>query len=275
MTARPSPLNLRVAKWVWRPASAMPARNQTFRLARRMTFSLAVLVNEPWMNNDWKQILTKLGSGLAHEIRNPLHALRINLHVLRRGFGGQSKLSEDQLVATIRESNAAIDRLDQLMRDLLQLSDPSPGNASELNIVQEVQSAVELLAENLKEEQISIHCNLPDDDISITMDPIRLRQSLLNLLTFAQQRAGKGGSMDVGLARRGHGVEINIVDSGPALTSNQSVHLFEPFQAPMESGTGLGLALAQMNVESAGGRATWDGAEGGGCCRVWFPIAAN
>ena len=145
MTELPSPLNVREAKRVWRFANGMPAGDQRIGL-----------VNEPWMNNDWKQILAKLGSGLAHEIRNPLHALRINLHVLRRAFGGHSTLSEEQLVATIRESNAAIDRLDLLMRDLLQLSDSSPGDASELNIVQEVQSALELLAENLKRDQISV-----------------------------------------------------------------------------------------------------------------------
>jgi len=232
--------------------------------------------DELWMKDSWKQILAKLGSGLAHEIRNPLHALRINLHVLRRAFGGHSTLSEEQLIATIRESNAAIDRLDLLMRDLLQLSDPSAGNASEVNIVHEVQSALELLAEELKRERISVRCNPQADSISIKTDPVRLRQSLHSLLTFAQQRAGNGGSIEISIVHRGHGVEINIADSGPALTSDQSEHLFEPFQSPMEWGTGLGLALAQMNVESAGGRATWDGtAAGGGCCRVWFPIAAN
>jgi len=240
------------------------------------TGGLNDLMNEPWMNNDWKQILAKLGSGLAHEIRNPLHALRINLHVLRRAFGGHSTLSEEQLVATIRESNAAIDRLDLLMRDLLQLSESSVGNGVELNIVQEVQAVIEWLADDLKRDQISVRCLPEANSIPITIDPVRLRQSLLSLLTFAQQRAGKGGSIEIAFKRRGHGVEVHIVDSGPALTSNQSKHLFEPFQAPMESGTGLGLALAQMNLESAGGSATWDGADGGpGCCRVWFPIAAT
>ncbi len=218
--------------------------------------------------------MAKLGAGLAHEIRNPLHALRINLHVLRRAFGGHSKLSEDQLVATINDSNSAIDRLDQLMRDLLQLSDSSAGNTAQVNLVHEIQSALTLLAEDLKRDQIAVRCDLPSDMLSITMDPVRLRQSLLNLITFAQQRAGEEGTIEICVARREHGVEIHICDSGPALTANQREHLFEPFQAPVESGTGLGLALVQMNVESAGGRANWGGtAAGGSCCRVWFPLS--
>ena len=64
--------------------------------------------------------LSQIGSGLAHEIRNPLHALRINLHTLRRSFSSRNPLPEDQLIDTIEESASAIDRLDELMRDLVQ-----------------------------------------------------------------------------------------------------------------------------------------------------------
>jgi len=220
--------------------------------------------------------MAKLGSGLAHEIRNPLHALRINLHVLRRAFGGHSSLPEDQLVATISESNSAIDRLDQIMRELLQLSDSSTEGAAVVNLVQELQSALGLLAEDLKGDQIVLRCSLPADIVSISIDPIRLRQSLLNLFAFAKQRAGKGGSIEIGVERRENGVEIDIRDSGPALPADQSEHIFEPFQAPVRSGTGLGLALVQINVENARGRIQWDGATAkGGSCRVWFPLASH
>jgi signal transduction histidine kinase len=283
MTAWPSPLDLRVAKRVCRPAKAMSVAIQRanemevlVEMQRPPEFMWSGAQDELWMKDSWKQNLAKLGAGLAHEIRNPLHALRINLHVLRRAFRGHSTLSEDQLDATIRESNSAIDRLELLMRDLLQLSDSSEGNVSKVSIMHEVQAALDLLAEDLRRDQISIHCRPTADNISIAMDPGRLRQSLLSLLTFAQKRAGKGGSIEVGVARHGHGVEIKICDSGPALTAEQSEHLFEPFQAPVESGTGLGLALAQLNVECAGGCTSWDSAAAGsGCCRVWFPIAAK
>jgi signal transduction histidine kinase len=220
--------------------------------------------------------LVKLGAGLAHEIRNPLHALRINLHVLRRAFGGHAKLPEDQLIATIDESNGAIDRLEQLMRDLLQLSDSSTDGAAEVNLVQELQSALGLLAEELKRDQITVRCHQPADSVSILIDPSRLRQSLVSLLAFAKQRAGNGGSIEVGVERCKGGAEISIRDSGPAPTADQSEHMFEPFQATIESGTGLGLALVQRNVEGAGGRATWDRAAGEkSCCRIWFPLAIH
>src|SRR5205823_978313 len=130
--------------------------------------------------------MSQLGAGLAHEIRNPLHALRINLHTLRRSFGGRSPLGQDQIVATIQESDAAIDRLDGLMRDLLQFCDRSTGQISDVDVVHEVRTTLSLLAEELRKERIEVHAELPSDPVPVAIDSLRLRQTLLNLLTFAQ-----------------------------------------------------------------------------------------
>jgi signal transduction histidine kinase len=220
--------------------------------------------------------MAQLGSGLAHEIRNPLHALRINLHTLRRAFGGRSSLPEDQLVATIEESDAAIDRLDGLMRDLLQFADPSAGEVAEVDVVQEVQAALSLLTEQLKRDQIQVRTHFPQETSHVTIDPMRLRQSLLNLLTFAQHRAGKNGAIDIVVKRVNHEVEITVGDSGPSLPEDQRDRVFEPFQAPAETGSGLGLALVQVYVEEAGGRARWDDdAAARSRCRLWFPLAQS
>jgi two-component system, NtrC family, sensor histidine kinase HydH len=217
--------------------------------------------------------IAQLGSGLAHEIRNPLHALRINLHTLRRALGGHSSLSEDQLIVTIQESNGAIDRLDELMRDLLQFSDPTAGNVANVDVVHELRATLNLLAEDLRREQIETRAQLPPEPTPVGIDPVRLRQALLNLLTFAEHRAGKSGAIDVAVTRRDGGVEITVGDSGPDLPESQRDRLFEPFQAPVETGSGLGLALVRVYVEEAGGRASCDGgATDRSLCRVWLPL---
>jgi signal transduction histidine kinase len=220
--------------------------------------------------------MSQLGSGLAHEIRNPLHALRINLHTLRRAFGGRSSLGEDQLVATIEESDAAIDRLDSLMRDLLQFSDPSAGEVADVDVSHEARATLNLLAEDLRRDQIEVRSEFTSESAPVRMDPVRLRQLLLNLLTLAQHRAGKTGTIDVIVTRCGDGVEIAVGDSGPALRDEQRARIFEPFQAPGETGSGLGLALVQVFAEEAGGRASWDGgAPASSRCRVWLPLARS
>ena len=71
-------------------------------------------------------------------------------------------------------------------------------------------------------------------------------------------------------------MEVAVGDSGPHLAEEQRQRLFEPFQAPTETGSGLGLALVQVFVEEAGGRASWDAvAMASSRCRLWFPLVTS
>jgi len=220
--------------------------------------------------------LAQLGSGLAHEIRNPLHALRINLHTLRRALSGRSPLPEDQIVATIQESDASIDRLDSLMRDFLLFADPSRGEVARVDIASEVRSSLSLLAEDFRRQQIELRTQIPAAPATVAIDPARLRQVLHNLLTFAQHRVGQSGTIHLQVAEGEGGVEIAVDDSGPALSDEVRRRLFEPFQAPGETGSGLGLALVQTYIEEAGGRVVWQRhAPHGERCRLWLPLAPS
>jgi signal transduction histidine kinase len=225
--------------------------------------------------------LSQLGGGLAHEVRNPLHALRINVHTLRRALdgrstGGRGTLSEDQLAATIQESNGAIDRLDALMRDLLQFTDPATGQAAELEVSHEVQTTLSLLSENLRRDEIRFRTEFPQAPALVVSDPARMRQMLLNVLTFAQHRAGKQGSISVEVSRSQERVEVAVTDSGPPLSADQFSHLFEPFQAPVETGSGLGLALVQTHAEATGGHVVLERPGPiGSRLRILLPIAAS
>lgn len=217
--------------------------------------------------------LAQIGAGLAHEIRNPLHALRINLHTLRRSFGSRNPLPEDQLIATIEESGSAIDRLDELMRDLVQYTDRAAGKAADIDLTHEVRATLSLLADDLQHRRIEISSRFPSEPVPIVIDPVRLRQLLLNVLTMAQHRAGNRGKIDVEVERTHGGVDLAITDSGPALAEEQRSRIFEPFQAPAETGSGLGLALVQVYVEEAGGRASWSNGAAAGRCHLWFPLS--
>jgi len=220
--------------------------------------------------------LAQLGSGLAHEIRNPLHALRINLHTLRRALSGRSPLPEDEIVATIQESDASIDRLDTLMRDFLLFADPSRGEVARVDVANAVRSSLSLLAEDFRRQQIELRTQIPTAPTTVAIDPARLRQVLHNLLTFAQYRAGQNGSIQLEVAEEDGGVKIAVDDSGPAISDDVRERLFEPFQAPGETGSGLGLALVQAYIEEAGGRVVWQRyAPRGERCRLWLPLAPS
>jgi signal transduction histidine kinase len=197
--------------------------------------------------------LAQIGGGLAHEVRNPLHALRINLHTLKRALGQNKPLSSEQIADTVKESDAEIDRLDALLRDFLEFTSPAHGEKGIIDVGREIQAALNLLAEDLRREQISVKCHLPPEPVIIRANPKRFRQVVQNLLTFAQRNAGKSGNVEIQVHENGRGAEISVADSGPNLTDEQRAHLFEPFQAPVDTGCGLGLALVQCFADEVGG----------------------
>lgn len=219
--------------------------------------------------------LAQIGSGLAHEVRNPLHALRINLHLLRRELAPQA-LTDDALVAgTIQDCDVAIDRLGGLMTDLLRFADPHLGQPAEIDLGYEVQATLHLVAEDFRREQIELHTELTEQPAIVSMEPARLRQLVLNLLTFAQHKAGRNGRVDVKVSRNGTMTELIIADSGQTLTDMQRATIFEPFQAPKETGSGLGLALVQAFVNEVGGTVHCDKrSPTGNCFCVRLPMVS-
>ena len=220
--------------------------------------------------------LAQLGGGLAHEIRNPLHALRMNLHTLKRAIGQSTPLSREQIADTISESDAVIDRLDVLLRDLVQLTAPSQGERSNVNVVKELQATVNLLKEEFRKDQVELRADLPANSVQVSAEPTAFRQVLLNLLTFAQHAAGKQGLVEVQVAAHADHAEITVANSGFTLTDEQRAKLFDPFQTPVDAGSGLGLALVQSQVSNLGGTASGQRrTTGGTTLRIRLPFATT
>lgn len=197
--------------------------------------------------------LAQIGLGLAHEIRNPLHSMRINLHLLRRNLGGRAKLNESELAAMWQDCERGIERLSELMSDLLQFVKPHRGEPAELDLGREVQATLNMMAEEWRRDEIDVRARLMEGPTRVAFEPARLRQLVLNLLTFAQHKAGRQGTVEVEVARHNGAVELTVADRGQALSEEEQAHVFEPFQAPAETGSGLGLALVRVYAEEAGG----------------------
>jgi len=202
--------------------------------------------------------LSNLGAGLAHEVRNPLHALRINLHILRRAIDGRASLPEDQLLATTRESDTAVDRIEAVLRDLLQFVEPTAGKVVEIDLRDEVQAVLGLLASNLTRDEIAVDSSKCQSAAIVSIDAARARQLLVNLLTFTQLRVGKKGQIDLVMTVTNATAELAIAHGGPSLTPDQSSRLFEPFQSPVDSGSGLEMALVHAHLLAAGGNVRYE-----------------
>ncbi len=250
--------------WGWlvtiMSAIVLVAGISLFHITRRLTvFSEAVKVARVRRFAEIGQLM----SGIVHEIRNPLNAMRLNLHVLARhqqrirdqnGPNASGDLGDPEEV--IRETNREIERVEGLMRILLGYARPDQPQNENLDMRQELRSILGFLKPSLERAEVVLRAELPDQPVMINMDRDRLRQIVLNLVNNAKDATGHGGHIEVRVTCRDEVVELIVSDDGPGVPPGDRERIFEPFFSTKEFGTGLGLALVKRYVEDVGGSIT-------------------
>lgn len=208
--------------------------------------------------------LGQLAGGLAHEIRNPLHAIRLNLHAFARVHEKRGNLSYEEVAAMLQESNREIDRVDRLMQQLLGFAKPEEPKIVKINVNAELSGALSLIKQELVRNQVEVKTNFPQRPAYVRMDAGRLRQIMLNLFVNAQDELDQGGRIDVGVRRVGGTVEIAVADNGHGVAEENRERIFEPFFSTKQNGTGFGLAMVKRFVDEAEGtvRCESDGVRG-------------
>ena len=199
--------------------------------------------------------LGTLAAGVAHEIRNPLTAINVRLHSLKKHLVPNSSEQEDALVI-----GHEIQRLERIVQEFLQFARPAE---PKLHTV----SADSLLARmqllfGPKFEKTSIRLNLESvPDIWVQADPHQMEQVLINLIQNAAESMEHGGTITLrvrnGTSRlNGRAcpvVMLEVSDTGTGIPSEARKRIFDPFFTTKEEGTGLGLAIAARIIEKHGG----------------------
>jgi signal transduction histidine kinase len=216
----------------------------------------------------------QLAAGLAHEIRNPLHTLRLNLHTLRRISEGKAQLEDDEIIALTSESQEEIDRVDQLMRELLGFANPETARDEDVDVREEVQATLDFLDQELQRSRINVETSIPDRPVVVHMDPNRVRQVMLNLVLNAKEALRQGGELAVRVKRDRDEARIIVADNGPGVLPQNRQRVFEPFFTTKSGGTGFGLAMVKRYVTEAGGSVLCESNNGRGTkFQIRLPIA--
>ncbi|MEQ9411850.1 MAG: HAMP domain-containing sensor histidine kinase [Fuerstiella sp.] len=197
--------------------------------------------------------LGRLVGALAHEIRNPLNAIRLNLHALQNVLLDKATLSPEEIQLAVEESNREILRLSELMKTMLGYARPEQAAAEEIDLNQEISATGSFLTQMMQRNQIRFTVSVPEIPTIVSMDPDRLRQVLLNLSNNALDAAGPGGEVRLSLQTGDRFATICIEDDGPGIPPAERENIFEAFYSTRDTGTGLGLALVRRFVEEAGG----------------------
>ncbi|HEX5760204.1 MAG TPA: HAMP domain-containing sensor histidine kinase [Thermoanaerobaculia bacterium] len=206
-----------------------------------------------------------LASGLAHEIRNPLNSLNLNMQMLEEEIDAHGRApSGPRLLAITR---AEIGRLERLVTDFLAYAKPRPLEREELPAAAALERAREVLAAEAARRGVELEVVDAGGGAYLSADPAQLHQALLNLarnaLTAAEE-AARPPRVRLRAVRQGEEVLLEVEDSGPGVAPGEEPRLFDLFYSTRKGGTGLGLAIADRIVRAHGGRIAVRGAPGGG-----------
>jgi signal transduction histidine kinase len=198
--------------------------------------------------------LGELAAGIAHEIRNPINAIRLNLHALQRLHQFSAAENGNESATVIAEANREIERVEGLMRIMLGYARPEKPVDEYIDIRSELDATLNFIRPVLERDRVCMDVILPPNSIYVHLDRNRFRQIMLNLLTNAKEAVGVDGRIEVSLARRSRDqIEIVVADNGPGVAPADRERIFDPFYSTKELGTGLGLALVKRFVDEAGG----------------------
>jgi two-component system, NtrC family, sensor histidine kinase PilS len=202
-------------------------------------------VEEELKRVDRLAALGSLSAQLAHEIRNPLAAMRGSAQMLAAQATGGSQVRLAQIL--VRES----DRLSALLADFLRFARPPPPSLSACSLRDVVGETLDMLQADPLAAQTRLETAL--QDVLANVDADQLRQVLINILRNALTAAGPSGRVRLSIHRGDHGPEIHIWDSAGSIPPAHLPRIFEPFFTTKEGGTGLGLSTAHSIVQAHGG----------------------
>ncbi len=221
----------------------------------------ATQVYERVKERDRLAAIGEMAAGLAHEIRNPLGAIKGAAQLLVGPDGKPIESADTGEFLTIIVEEA--DRLNEVVTQFLQYARPERGDRHQqvaVDVSDVVRKTVQLLETSAEEAGVSVELDLAGGLPDVLGSPEQLHQVFLNLGLNAVQAMEAGGTLTIATARRlrsrlGYGsfAEIRFRDEGEGIPRDRIPNLFIPFYTTKEKGSGLGLAICQRIVNQHGG----------------------
>ncbi|MGD6966298.1 ATP-binding protein [Rossellomorea vietnamensis] len=197
------------------------------------------------MHSERMNIAGQLAASIAHELRNPLTAVK-GFFQLLKSSGGEKDFYYDVV-------DAELSRIEDITSELLSLAKPHPDRHTQHNIVQIVKDVILLLTSQSNMSNIEILLDSDEEEYSIFCDSNKIKQVFINLIKNAIEAMDNGGKITLSITAGGGKVNIKVTDQGKGILPELVARLGEPFYTTKEKGTGIGMMVCYQIIEGHGG----------------------
>ncbi len=191
--------------------------------------------------------LGELAGGLAHELKNPLSTVKLNLQLLQEDLAGRADMERSHArIATLRRE---VDRLAETLDDFLRFAGRMELHLTPMHINRLVNDMVDFFQPQAHAAAVRLHASLCPEDPLCRLDGNLFKQAMLNLMINAMQAMPGGGDLIIRTHVDGNMVFVDVSDTGTGISPEAMPHLFEAYFTTKKGGTGLGLATTRRIIE--------------------------
>jgi two-component system sporulation sensor kinase A len=191
-------------------------------------------------------VMGQLAAGVAHEIRNPLTALK-----------GFLQLLKEKQVNYVDIMMAEVDRINYIVNEFMSIAKPHPLTFVDSDLKPLIENVIDFMQPQALLFNVQMRLDLDSDHFVIQCAPNRIKQVLMNVLKNAIESMPHGGFVDITVRKKSNGnIVIQVTDQGAGIPQDQLANLGEPFFSLKEHGTGLGLVVCYRIIESHKGEMT-------------------
>ncbi len=208
--------------------------------------------------------LATLAGGLAHEIRNPLSTIGMNLELLAEELENDESQRARRMIRRIANLQGECRNLEEILNAFLQFARAGELHLSDGSLNTIVSDYIDFLEPQANSMEVELRPHLDSDLPVVMLDKSLMRQALVNLCRNAIEAMPDGGSIDLLTRTRGDDVVMEIIDTGKGMDDKTRSQMFQAFFSTRSGGSGLGLPTVRRIVEAHHGRISCESEVGKG-----------